>query len=123
MTQIKFLIQVSALQRTLDTIAEQLIVVIKQEVADQYVDFIVSVTTPTQVASVDNLAYGSAKVVYTDSVQSFRSDTTTLKEQISDLLTMYELQYGVSIANLSMSKYRNMTLHEPITVDFDSTLS
>lgn len=80
-----------------------------------------NITNTEQFYSCKKLAYGSMDVIRTATTQQYIDDTKEIKSTISEMLTMYQLQYGVGIVDFAVQNCLSTPLNK-VYVDFKSVL-
>lgn len=80
-----------------------------------------NITNTEQFYSCKKLAYGSMDVIRTATTQQYIDATEEIKSTIAEMLTMYQLQYSVTVKDFTVQNYPDMLL-DTVRVDFKSVL-
>ena len=121
-TQLSFHIQLA----DLDSVIEQLNTLSIQPSVDSsessnYPIITAVATQLTHVQFCKGLSYGGFTIAHNRTTQQFIDDTKVIKQQMSELLTMYQLQYNVKVTDLTAHLHDSMSL-DTVDVDFTTTL-
>ena len=121
MTQIQFNVESAKIDKAMVELIKQDINHTVDSTNGNYPKITADITKPDQVFFCKELSVNSIDILRPNTTQQFIDDTKQLKADIENMLTMYQLKYGVAVTDFTATQRHDLTL-DTVYIGFKSTL-